>query len=113
MKYLLLVILIFPSYLYSQMDTIVFEDFNDNSGNWWVGEESGSNAKIENGHYIIQNDNMKSGRMYWKEFKKLNYYGDFYFETKIRLARGPEDKGINILFGLEDSKNTFKIHLLS
>lgn len=94
--------------LNAQMTQIFRDDFNDNSNNWNVKE----NSKIQNGNYYHSCD---SKFIFQMSFQQL-YFNDkknYYIETRVKQVNGAENKGYGIVWGSSSWKNSLIFDIAS
>lgn len=105
--------LLFTSFLYAQEVTIMDEQFNDNSKNWYTIDNSEFNLKVKNGFYEIES---KTNSAYWTyiDIPDLEQdEEDFTIETAITQIDGLDNYGYGLIWSLYPDNSTYHSYLLS
>ncbi len=84
-KLILFMSLFSTGLLYSQeLGEVLNENFNDNSHNWDIDNESGYSSTIQNGQYIINNSSNES--LIWTNSIEYNLEESFSIECQIKYT---------------------------
>jgi len=102
----------------SSMPSIIFlEQFEDNENKWGLNEEGDFLRKIENGQYILQSKNVKSGHWAWGanqiNFGNIDNF-DFTIECSINKIKGVDNVGFGIMWSFRkenDKQNYFSFKI--
>lgn len=100
-------------YANGQKDRLIFEDqFDNNKQNWIIQESPSHSSNVENGHYVITNEEEKG-------FEALTHKAEidasesFSIETKIKQVKGTVNFGYGLIFGMRDTENFYVFEVTS
>ncbi len=96
------------SLLNAQMNQIFRDDFNDNSKNWVIND----NSKIKSGNYYLSCSSDLIFRMSYKQII-FNDKKDYFIEAKVKQISGSENEGYGIIWGTSSWKNSLIFDIAS
>jgi hypothetical protein len=82
------------------------EDFNNNSNNWYIGEDDSFASRIENGSLFFEHKREQGDWHNYNEIE-IDQNNDFYIQTTIELIEGNEDGAYGLVWGAKDEKNYY------
>ena len=93
--------------LAQQSFNLFFEEFNDNSGNWPVGDRKRTNARIGEGSFYLEGKrvNVPYSRRIERGFLRPDQ--DYEISIKIRQVKGPENRAYALEWGGSSLQNSF------
>lgn len=110
---LLFPILLLTTFLLGQEESILDEQFNDNSRNWYTLSDSDFNLKVDNGVYEIES---KGNSAYWTFLDLTNLSADkedFTIETGITQIDGLDNYGYGLIWSMYPDNSTYHSFLVS
>lgn len=83
--------------------TVITEDFNDNSRGWWTGDDFqlGNFGKIQNGSYFISGGSPVF--LTWAGFPEMEGKSDYTIEMTARMIQGDPEQSYGLMLG--DNRN--------
>jgi outer membrane protein OmpA-like peptidoglycan-associated protein len=88
------------------------EEFNDNSRNWYLGDDDESSSDILNGYFYIYNKTPDYSYRFWNSFK-FDTNKDFIVESKIRQVYGDKNYGYGIFIAADGLKSNYNFEITS
>lgn len=76
--------------------SIVFNDFKDDSGGWWTGNDGDGNFKVASGKYVWTYPPNTSHT--WWRWRQVPLDSKFYLAVDVNLASGPKDSQYSLMF---------------
>ncbi len=90
----------------AQLDVFFKDDFDNNKNNWYIFDEDGASAKINNGTMIMECKDDYASYRFWKSIN-LNIKKDFYIQIRIKQISGNKNEGSGIVWGAKGWSNSF------
>jgi len=87
---------------------IFYDDFNDNSNNWSILNDSDGKSEILNGVLSFECLKKSGGIINWGPKIRINTKYNFRIEASIKKIFGIHDNGFGLYFGAKDNENGFK-----
>lgn len=75
---------------------VINDDFDNNDNGWGEWRSRDSYAKVDDGHYLIENRHADNNAYFYKSFA-LDPNVDFVIETKMKVTEGPDDMGFGLI----------------
>jgi outer membrane protein OmpA-like peptidoglycan-associated protein len=112
-KLLLFCLILIASQSFSQVQTVLDENFNDNTLSWYTVEDDKYSVKVENGKYIIES---KAEAAFWTylDMTALNAdEEDFTIESSITQTSGMQNYGYGLVWSMYSDSKTYHEYLLT
>ena len=110
---LFLCVSLFTTWSHSQVETILDENFNDNSLNWYSVEDDKYSVKIDNGKYVIESK-VESAFWTYLDLSALNAdEEDFTIETSLTQVSGLQDYGYGLVWSMYSDAKTYHEYLVT
>ena len=111
----LLILLSISIFNFAQTNPPIFidEEYDDNSLDWVVEDDSDADSEISNGYYFIYNKAIDDNAYrFWNSFD-INDKDDFIVEIKIRQVYGDTDYGYGLMFCSQGVENNYNFEIKS
>ncbi len=97
-----------PKTIYNEITKLItWEEFTDNSNNWFIGENDNAPSFIEAGNYYIRlkNDNTTWHRWNSNNILNLDPNRDFVIEIFVSQIMGEDNRGYGLRWGTSTDAN--------
>lgn len=115
MKKLILILLLgfLGVVTYAQNIPLLFdENYNDNTLNWYLGDDEEATSDISNGYFYIYNKQTDYDYRFWNSFE-FDSQKDFIVECKLRQVYGDEDNGYGIMVASDGIDQNYNFEISS
>lgn len=87
------------------------EDFEDNSSNWPLRNDSNAYVQIEEGKYVIKCVSPVNANLSGIDAKKLNYSANYTIEALIKKTGGMENNSYGIFWAGKDAGSHYRFEI--
>jgi len=91
-------------------NTILYEDFTDNSLNWFEGSDDEMFVEVRDGYYLFEHKREEGSYFLWN-YVDIVPENDFEISTTITHSSGIHDYGYGLVWGLEDLNNFYTFYI--
>ena len=97
----------------SQKTTILFdENYNDNTLDWYLGDDDEASSEISNGYFYILNKQADYDYRFWNSFD-FDAKKNFIVESRLRQVAGKENNGYGIMIVSDGVNNNYNFEITS